>query len=117
MKKRMTILLLLVAMLTSCSGGTTVDTTPSEPPEIETETETETVITDDVPELDFGGASFRSIGQTDTSSDIYAEEETGDAMNDAIYIRNRGVEERLNVVIEPMEEINYAEISPKIKNV
>lgn len=115
MKKRMTILLLVAAMLTSCGGGTTVDTTPSESPEIETETETETMITDDVPELDFGGASFRSIGQTDTGADIYAEEETGDAMNDAIYIRNRGVEERLNVVIEPMEEINYAEISPKIK--
>lgn len=116
MRKRMLVILLLAAMLTSCGGGTTVetdDTAVQTNPETAMDTETE--ITDDVPELDFGGTAFRSIGQTGASADIYAEEENGDAMNDAIYIRNRGVEERLNVTIAPMEEINYAEISPKIK--
>lgn len=116
MKKRILTLLLLLALLTSC-GGTVEETVAAETtPSAETETETTDPrdIPDNVPELDFGGASFRSIGQSSAKQDIYVAEETGDALNDAIYIRNRGVEERLNVTIAPMEEIWYTDLSAKI---
>ena len=116
MKKRILTILLLLALLTSC-GGTANETTQTETaPAAETETETTDPrdIPDAVPELDFGGASFRSIGQSSAKQEIYVAEETGDALNDAIYIRNRGVEERLNVTIAPMEEIWYTDLSAKI---
>lgn len=119
MKKRLTIILLIAAMLTSCGGGTTTETTTTTDTTNTQQTETETTdprsIPDDVPDLDFGGAAFRSIGQKAANQDMYVEEETGDTLNDVIYIRNRGVEERLNVVIAPMEETDYTVISSKAK--
>ena len=56
----------------------------------------------DLPERDFGGATIQFLvrGGDDyewDAIDIYAEEETGDAVNDAIYKRNRVVEAKYNV--------------------
>ena len=111
-------LLALLLILTSCGNAETPEETartseaaPVEVPEEETDARN---IKDDVPQLDFGSGSFRSIGQSSGNKDIYAAEETGEALNDAIYIRNRSVEERLNIVIEPMEEIWYTDLSSKI---
>ncbi len=119
MKKRLMVILLIAAMLTSCGGGTTTETTTTTDTTDTQQTETETTdprnIPDDVPELDFGGASFRSIVQPKVGQDIYAVEETGDTLNDAIYIRTRGVEERLNVVIAPADEVQYDMIPNRIK--
>ena len=114
-------LLALLLILTSCGNAATPEETaqtpedaPVEVPEEETEETDARNIKDDVPQLDFGSGSFRSIGQSSGNKDIYAAEETGEALNDAIYIRNRSVEERLNIVIEPMEEIWYTDLSSKI---
>ena len=109
-RHRFSFLLALLLILTSCGNAATPEETaqtseaaPVEVPEEETDARN---IKDDVPEFDFGSGSFRSIGQSSGNKDIYAAEETGEALNDAIYIRNRSIEERLNVVIEPMNSVS-----------
>ncbi len=83
----------------------------------DTETETEETgrtLQDEVPELNFDGTVFRTIVQDSTLYDIYAAEETGDMLNDAIYYRTRDIEERFNIVIAPAEELAFRELSTKI---
>jgi len=105
--------LALLLILASCGNAATPEETAQtseamsvEIPAEETEETDAWNIKDDVPEFDFGSGSFRSIGQSSGNKDIYAAEETGEALNDAIYIRNRSIEERLNVVIEPMNSVS-----------
>ena len=58
----------------------------------------------DLPDMDFGGFDFRILVRFYASEnhtayqarDIYAEEETGDPINDAVYRRNRYVEAKYN---------------------
>ena len=122
MKIKATTLLLLASMLlASCSQGSTTsdteaitaDTTTAETTAAETEPE---VITDEVPELDFGGKSFRSMQQTITRYGFYASEENGDQVNDAIYARIASVEERLNVTMEETIIDDYTVVSDRIKS-
>ena len=58
--------------------------------------------TDDLPEADFEGRTFKVLSAESTAYKGYidVEEETGDVLNDAIYKSNRKVEERFNFVIE-----------------
>jgi len=53
---------------------------------------------DEVPALDFGGYEYRVlIGTYDRENqDLYPEAEIGEVLNDAIYARNKKVEERFN---------------------
>ncbi len=59
-----------------------------------------------LPEKDWGGKTFRVIGQTNptysqfSNHEIDAEELTGDALNDAIFNRNLTIENRYNTLIE-----------------
>ena len=65
------------------------------------DTVTETVEKADIPEDKYEGYEFRMLGkETPASSsvnELFAESETGDTLNDAIYQRNRMVEERFDV--------------------
>ena len=66
--------------------------------------EEEPRIMPDLPDMDFGGFVFKII-TTDYISErimpqeIWAEQETGDPINDAIYKRNKKIEERYNIAI------------------
>ena len=62
-----------------------------------------------VPEQDFGGADFRTYYLYWQGHKYYffAEEETGDAMNDAIWDRTLRVEEYLNVKLSQDSTENY----------
>ncbi len=121
--KKILLALLVCAMLAptfaSCGGGESVETaesgTETETAAAETETETEETRTmHKVPESDFGGAIFNTLYPDWQGYMFYffAEEATGDAMNDAIYERKILVEEYTNTkiteenggVIEAMEE-------------
>jgi hypothetical protein len=51
-------------------------------------------VEDDLGEYDFGGYVFRNLAREGTNMDV--EEEIGEVLNDAVYYRNRNVEERLN---------------------
>lgn len=59
-------------------------------------------VRDDVPEMDLGGYVFRIISSGETHAwhgVINIEEETGEPVNDSIYLRNRVVEGRFNIVM------------------
>ena len=71
----------------------------------ETEAETEVDrahVPDNLPELDFKGATtvIHSRGDTESVNEVAAEELTGEAVSDSVYERNNMVSERLNVKIE-----------------
>lgn len=98
--------LLLSASFTlpSCQDSDVQKDTPNTSP-AETAASTETAENlpqyenDNLPaNLDFGGAAAHIFGWSGSSSnEFYVEEETGDIVNDAIFLRNRTAEERLNL--------------------
>ncbi|MCL1858586.1 MAG: extracellular solute-binding protein [Oscillospiraceae bacterium] len=71
----------------------------------ETPTEAEVKILPDLPEKDFGGYEFKVItsdylGDSNMVQEIGSEEENGDPINDAIYARNKKIEEQYNVTVK-----------------
>lgn len=123
-RKMLSILLLAAMLLSSCGqGGTENAGTETENMSV-AETVAETVdpiagrtLQDEVPELDFGGAEFRSIVQESTPYDIYVAESTGDTLNDAIFNRNKAIEERFNVTIAEASAKNHGQIATEVKSV
>lgn len=112
--------LMLTPTFTACSESGTAETdaqsaetTGTFPNAAEETVAEETVeedsrnsISDDLPEKDFEGQSFRvltteggAIYGFDYTSEIIAEELNGDACNDAVYNRNLGIETRFDVSI------------------
>jgi hypothetical protein len=63
----------------------------------------------DIPTADYGGRDFtvlvsiNALTNVDVWNDFEAEEETGDALNDAVYKRNVYVEEKYNIKIKNFE--------------
>lgn len=57
---------------------------------------------------DFGGYNVRILTRADTGTwftlDVTAEEENGDAINDAVFRRNQKIEEDYNITIERISE-------------
>ena len=102
MKKRV-LAALLCTLLMTASCGKPVDTTTETDASTETITETPAATEPEVPfpeEADYGGKTYTVIACDEGVLYTYfemPEEETGDAMNDAIYDRNRQTEEHLNV--------------------
>ena len=103
--RKITAILLLAAMLLSmaaCGDTADVETTADTAAQTETTVETEeTRPMHAVPESDFGGELFH-INALDWQGYVhyfFADEATGDAMNDAIYNRTIKTEEYLNVDI------------------
>lgn len=102
-------LLLLGAMALSACGdstGTKTDGTGTQAStdpvvtEEPTEADLRKAIPDNLPETDMGGYEFRVWSRTrsDFVEDVgFDMEETGEVVDDAIYARNRDVEERFNV--------------------
>ena len=102
---KITCILLLAALLTSC-GGTTADTTSenAQPDTAETEA-AETSLTYNKETEDFGGYSFTFLNQNDvfwTGSNHILDYDglTGDGLSDAVYTRNRNAEDLMNINIE-----------------
>ena len=108
--------MLLCAMLCAAAGCTSkeadnettnpADTTAADKETAETETETEKLLPD-LPERDFEGYTFRGMTKGTASShwssrDFYAEEITGEAINDAVYNRNATVGEKYNFKMEEL---------------
>lgn len=62
-------------------------------------------ISDDLPAMDFQGASFRIAmhdEQVQYAMEILADEEIGEVVNDAVYKRNTEIESRFNIKFEPI---------------
>ena len=119
---------LTLAGLASC-GGDTSDTPNTNTDAVTTAavTEAETapmdslearkLVSDDVPELDFGGKDFRIAFQEYYYTDALPTEaqENGDTINDAVYRRNMTIEERFNVKITGFTK-PYAEVASTVMN-
>ena len=94
-----TLLVILSIIVTSCANET-----PDFPDSSTTAAQTESngvlgreSVSDMLPETDWDGREFRIIATDYLSDDFIAEEETGSLINDAVYNRNRTIEERFNV--------------------
>jgi len=113
--KRTTSLILLLSMLTaliSCAADApkSTETTSADTAEITTVEETTAPPEYIAPDIDYEGATFAVAANNwdgtirtwllATYCEIYAEEENGDPINDAVFFRNRKVEEELNVKLE-----------------
>ncbi len=115
-------LLTLLAMLSCGESGTTVETTAPEMSGADTSVATETVEAREmhkipVETLDFGGEEFSVITYDGHNNRYYffADEETGDVMNDAIYTRRRNTEEALNVVLRHELTADVFELTEKTR--
>lgn len=100
------LLSLLLLHTAGCSSATDDETAGTEDTAVqntETETETETEdpgTIDDLPQdLSFGGADFRFLAGDEYGLLSFAEELTGEILNDTKYAMELEVEERLNVEI------------------
>ena len=102
-------MLVLASSMTACGGSEVTETTTNETTVAETVVERETTelearlaLPDNLPEMDYDGYDFHVLTRTrdDFVNDVGAELElTGDVTNDAIFNRNKVVEERFNIVI------------------
>lgn len=70
--------------------------------------ETTEKITYDVPDLDCGGYTFTVVDRAGwvywNTVDVYAEAETGEPINDAVYRRNRFLEDKFNINITEIQK-------------
>ena len=120
---------LTLAGLISCGGDTTDNppVTENTAPEAVTEAETapmdsleaRKLVSDDVPDMDFGGKDFRIFYQKRYTTDAVSPDgkESGDVLNDAVYRRNVAMEERFNVKIVGIEGEEDAMVSTMMKSV
>ncbi len=102
MKRQLSIIILLaqIASLSACgSENVQQNETTSAQNSTETTIPAETL---DVPELDNGGKIFTILACNEDVRYTYIEdvEQTGDAMDDAIYLRNRKVEKHLGISLK-----------------
>ncbi len=93
--------LLVLPLLAACGkGGDTAVTNAAT--QTAAETEPARIYIDDIPDdLDLGGKTFKVLWY---NKDDYAEEETGEVVNDAMFARNLSVETRLNCKIVNLNE-------------
>ena len=131
-KKKLTLLILFLILTASlsfaagCGGGTSggIDkaNSPADPPETETaETAASSVkyVADYLPDKTFGGYEFRMVilarGQFDFITEADVEEETGDTVYDAIYKRNRQIEEKYDIKFKQSTVSEYPALTSTFK--
>ena len=112
----LTIISLISVIFYSCSSGEKTNSNdPVDPVNAGNESpdsgaETATEISDDLEPADYGGANFRILYRNSCQRsnwalyevhkiEIATEAENGDVINDALYKRNKNIEERFNVNI------------------
>ena len=84
-------------------SGQTEAVTEAETKEL-TELEKRKFLKDSLPETTFGGKEFRITTRENWSrTEVYTEEQNGEILNDALFERNRTVEERFDVKIVPLD--------------
>lgn len=111
-------LVLSTATLFSCaSDGISENTTTSGDPNASTDTATSdsTSLAAEIPDVKYDGYEFKILGgKIDSTSyavqeEIFADEQNGEPLNDALYDRNKMVEDKLGVTIVKVESDNVAQ--------
>jgi hypothetical protein len=105
------IILILSLLLPSCKNGTDSNTVNNDSnksdsinPDLGDSELKNDEISDDLPQKDWGGKEFRILSRTCCDrhvQEVWVESESGDVIDDAVYKRNKIVEDRFNVVIKP----------------
>lgn len=118
MQKKIIAALLLCALLAGCGTGTQNET---EKPESSTdtapaETVPETEIWENVPSGSYDGYDFRFLTTEEGWGywHMDVEEQTGEALDDAVFSRNLAVEDRLGVVITE-KSFHYSKVMDEVK--
>jgi len=97
-------LMITVSALGSCSADNTEDSPAADTTTATTEESSETEISDHLPEVQYDGYEFRLFlreGSNGTrGASMYAEEMTGDLLNDIVYNRNLAIEDRFNITFQ-----------------
>jgi len=112
-----TAVFLALCLLSSCGE----DSAPSSDTTVPTDTTTaapeDTRVYPDLPEKDFGGAEYVISTFSLWGDDyVWAEEQNGDVLNDAIYNRNKAIEEKYNVTIRvDIYDQNTAEVKNRVQ--
>ncbi|MCL2519256.1 MAG: hypothetical protein FWF15_11905 [Oscillospiraceae bacterium] len=108
MKRFISLIIIIIVILTACQNGSDNDkTSETKNNSDETQRINETEILPVLPEdADYEGYEFRVVTRGDErhssplhTRDIYADEQNGESINDAVYLRNRTVEDMFNVKI------------------
>lgn len=125
-KRTITYLLLASLLLSTiaCGSTTTKETTPTAQNDATAQTETEPLtgiearklVSDELPEKDFGGRAFRVLTYDFCETDFVTEGMTGALINDAIYSRNTTISERFNIQLETDATHNSSETTTLVKN-
>ena len=110
----MLLLIILLSLFISCADDTvkTADTQAAGDNTGEKSEDTAPAqLQPDVPETDFGGYKFRIMTRDAQHEkwqtiDVYSEGANGDPINDAVYERNRMLEEEFNVVVTSVPVFN-----------
>lgn len=107
MKNIISVLILCAVALSvvACAGdsGSVSNETTTANSNDTTAVDETTTISDDLPAIDFNGSEYKLLIRTSYEYEFKVEEADGDLINDAIYLRNRAVEERFNVNITTYE--------------
>ena len=121
------IILMCISILISCANETLNNETPKpggpteeQPSQAGEETEPESVsyMGYVFPDVDYGGYKFKVLNYEIMSwayTPMTAEEQNGDVINDAIYLRNSVVEEKLNIKIIDIP-VSWASMDAPLKN-
>ena len=117
-----TALAFCAVILASCSSGEeTVNNTtiPSQSDPAASESVTDSLasralVSDGLPEKDFGGAPFVILTNDYLKNDAWADEENGEVINDAVFARNSTVQERFNVKLEVLD-MPWADVGGYLK--
>ena len=126
MKRTLSVVLLLSMLLSamSCGSETSVsvdDTTAEEDGDTTGKTtapvdelEARQLVDDELPKKDFGGESYVIAAEAKRERFIDVESTNGEVVNDAIYQRNREIEDRFNVKIEYILSDDYTVLSKDV---
>ena len=68
----------------------------------------------DLPAADFGGNTFRIAGDDEFEAYYLTDEQIGEVVNDAVFLRNTAVEERFNVTLDA-RVFTEGEIADRVK--
>lgn len=113
--KKVSALLLTIALIISGCGikdhGSSIATdAASDTSATETEPldslEARKLVSDELPDKDFGNASFTILGESAKEPFLYVEENEGDVVEQAVFNRNRALEERFSI------DFNYELVDP-----
>ncbi len=108
LKNTLMLSMMTLLLLASCGGDGTAAVTDAVTASASTDTTpvTEESIQPNLPDTDWGGRTFMVLGRENPSysqfnnMEIFAENETGDTVGDAVYRRNVKLEDKYNVKIE-----------------